>query len=61
MHVIKDRDLLGHSMALTVSCLAFTAEFRIQTQPSPFETCGEQRGIGNLMFIGPCIFVITEE
>ena len=61
MHVFKGHDLLDHSMALTVSCRAFTAEFRVQTQPSPLETCGEQGGTGNLMFIGPCIFVITEE
>jgi hypothetical protein len=46
--VFKDYNLLGRSMALKVSRRVFTAQSRIQTQPSPFETCGEQRGTGNL-------------
>ena len=46
---VKDHDLLGHSMAVTVSCRAFTAEFRIQTQPSPFGTCVEHKDTRNLL------------
>jgi len=53
--------LLGRSVALEVSRRAFTAESRIQIQPSPFGACGEQRGTGKLFedFGFPLVRIIS--